>query len=187
MRKQPEATNATQKNLIDAFCLLSRKKPIEKISVKEITHRAGYNRCTFYQYFKDVYDLRDNIENITLSQIKENFTKNISKDNFNKSFFDAFININQERAAYFELLLNAANRAHFTDKLMTDVLPVFMKRFQISEENPHAEYLAGMYFAMVVATISHWIESGRTMPLAELTELLGRALTDGVITEIGRS
>lgn len=61
MKKQPEVTEATKQTLIDAFCLLNRETPIGKITIQAITRKAGYNRCTFYQYFKDVYDLLDHI------------------------------------------------------------------------------------------------------------------------------
>lgn len=47
----------TRENLIEAFWELYKDKPIEKITVKEITNRAGYNRGTFYAYFKDTYEV----------------------------------------------------------------------------------------------------------------------------------
>ena len=185
MRKHPEVTEATQKAFIDAFCILSREKPIEKITIKDITLKAGYNRCTFYQYFKDVYDLLDHIENMVLSHIKENFQNNITQENFSASFLDAFTRIHLEQAAYFDLLLNSANRTRFADKLMTDVMPIFLERFHLPKEHPHAEYLASMYFATVVAAISRWIQEGRTLPLEDLSQLLGNVLTQGVMQEIG--
>ena len=186
MRKHPEVTEATRKAIVDAFCIISRNKPIERITILEIARKAGYNRCTFYQYFKDVYDLLDHIENIVLSQIKENFERNITQENFNESFFTAFTRIHQEQAAYFDLLLNNSNRTRFADKLMTDVLPIFMKKFHMAKEHPYSEYLASMYFASVVAAISCWIGNGRALPLPDLSELLGNVLTKGVMTEIGK-
>lgn len=57
MKKQPQITEQTKACLREAFWTLYTKKPIEKISIKEITDLAGYNRGTFYLYYKDVYDL----------------------------------------------------------------------------------------------------------------------------------
>ncbi len=62
MKKQPQITELTRKRLKDAFWSLYTELPIEKISVREIAGRAGYNRGTFYEYFDDVYDLLDQIE-----------------------------------------------------------------------------------------------------------------------------
>lgn len=184
MRKKPEVTEATRKTLIDAFCLIAKDKPIEKITVREVTEKAGYNRCTFYQYFTDVYDLLEHIENIVLSQIKENFEKNIVREDFNRTFFDAFTRIQQEQAPYFNLLLSPAHYGRFTEKLYSKVMPTFMERFNLQKENPADEYLVGMYFATVVTAISRWIRDGRLLPLEDLSSLLGNVLTQGVLTEI---
>ena len=47
MKKQPHITEQTKNNLRIAFWSLYAQKPIEKISIKEITELAGYNRGTF--------------------------------------------------------------------------------------------------------------------------------------------
>lgn len=70
MKKQPEITECTRQNLVNAFCDLYKQKPIEKISISEITSSAGYHRSTFYQYFIDIYDVLEYIENNVLSYIK---------------------------------------------------------------------------------------------------------------------
>lgn len=70
MKKKPEITKKTKRNIVDNFCELYMEKPIEKISIQEITNRAGYNRSTFYQYFSDIYELLTYVEDELLSYIK---------------------------------------------------------------------------------------------------------------------
>ena len=67
-KKNPELTGQTIRNIKDAFWKLYEEKPIEKISVKQITDLAGYNRATFYLYFSSVRDVRDQIEDDLLAQ-----------------------------------------------------------------------------------------------------------------------
>ena len=67
--KQPAVTEQTKTNLRRAFWQLYEQKPIQKITVKQITDLAGYNRGTFYLYFKDVYDLLEDIEDKVLEVI----------------------------------------------------------------------------------------------------------------------
>ena len=43
--------------LADSFKELVLVKPIEKITIKEITDRAGVIRVTFYNHFQDKYEL----------------------------------------------------------------------------------------------------------------------------------
>ena len=43
--------------LADSFKELVQEKPVEKITIKEITDRAGVIRVTFYNHFQDKYEL----------------------------------------------------------------------------------------------------------------------------------
>ncbi|TPF96360.1 hypothetical protein EP30_08000 [Bifidobacterium sp. UTCIF-39] len=67
-KKNPEQTGQTIRNIKEAFWKLYEEKPIEKISVKQITDLAGYNRATFYLYFSSVRDVRDQIEDDLIAQ-----------------------------------------------------------------------------------------------------------------------
>ena len=42
---------------------------------QQITNLAGYNRSTFYQYFSNIYELRDYVENYVLTFITEEFSR----------------------------------------------------------------------------------------------------------------
>lgn len=54
-----------------SFTKLLSLKPIQSISVKELCEEAGINRGTFYTHYKDLYDLRDSIEEEALDDFKE--------------------------------------------------------------------------------------------------------------------
>ena len=43
--------------LAESFKELALEKPVEKITIKEITDRAGVIRVTFYNHFQDKYEL----------------------------------------------------------------------------------------------------------------------------------
>ena len=52
----------TKKRLKDGFLQLLQEKPVNEISVKELTALADMNRGTFYTHYSDVYDLLGRIE-----------------------------------------------------------------------------------------------------------------------------
>ena len=56
------ALEETREFFMEAFLKVLCEKPLNKISVKELCQRTGYNRSTFYYYFEDVYDLRKQVE-----------------------------------------------------------------------------------------------------------------------------
>ncbi len=184
MKKHPEITAATKKTFIDAFCILSKKKSFEKITIQELSRKAGFNRCTFYQYFKDIYELIDNIENIVVAHVKENFRNNISQENFMQTFFDAFTKIHKQDAPYFDLLLSPAHRTKFVEKLMSEVVPIFKEKFNLPPENLNSDFLTRIYLRTVLSAIEIWIDDGRKLPLQDLSKLLGNVLTKGVMAEI---
>lgn len=41
----------------EAFMHLLNRKPLDKITVKEIVEECGINRNTFYYHYDDIYDL----------------------------------------------------------------------------------------------------------------------------------
>ena len=69
--KHEQMREYTRQAIMEAFWTLYREKPIERISVKEITELAGYNRSTFYEYFTDTYSVLEAIEEELLDYARE--------------------------------------------------------------------------------------------------------------------
>jgi AcrR family transcriptional regulator len=57
----------TRNNIINAFIELRSKKELDKITVKELAALACINKATFYQYYKDIYDLSEVLETEVLT------------------------------------------------------------------------------------------------------------------------
>lgn len=186
MKKNPEATAVTRQNLVEAFCILLKKNPVQKITIHAISKKAGYNRSTFYKYFLDVYDILEYIENIVLAQVKENFQQNISPLNFEETFFAAFTKIQSDKAFYFDVLFNSDNRQRFIKRLIKEIAPIFMQTFNLSAENIKSKYLVEMYLQTVLTALICWLDNKRDITLAELSKLIGNILTCGVLPEIAK-
>lgn len=59
----------TRNSLFSAFIELRATKPVEKITIKELTEKADISKQTFYLHFQDIYDLSDYLENDALSSL----------------------------------------------------------------------------------------------------------------------
>lgn len=66
--KKPKSEQ-TKQNIIDAYLKLIPKKKWDKVSVKELCAQANITRGTFYQYYSDIYDLMEQIENALLDDV----------------------------------------------------------------------------------------------------------------------
>lgn len=59
----------TKSAIINAFLQLRSKKPLERITVKELSDLAEINKATFYLHYKDIYDLSETLENELLDSV----------------------------------------------------------------------------------------------------------------------
>jgi len=62
-------TERTKRSIANAFLELRKQKPIEKITVKELSELAYINKATFYTHYHDIYDLTDQLENEFMESI----------------------------------------------------------------------------------------------------------------------
>ena len=60
----------TKKEIKETFISLLEEKNFEKISVRDLTERAGINRGTFYLHYLDKYDLLDKLEGELFAKIQ---------------------------------------------------------------------------------------------------------------------
>ena len=59
----------TKRAIRSAFYELIKEKPLEKITVREITERAEINKTTFYAHYETVYDLVDQLEQEAVAEV----------------------------------------------------------------------------------------------------------------------
>lgn len=60
-KKENRRAAYSKRVIKESFIELLDQKPLSKITVKEICEMADVNRCTFYSYFDDIYDLHKKI------------------------------------------------------------------------------------------------------------------------------
>lgn len=81
-KKDNRSVLRTQTLLKDGLTELMRTKPLQKITVRELTDYVNLNRGTFYLHYKDIYDLMDQIEtNILNDFMKINQTHRVEDMN----------------------------------------------------------------------------------------------------------
>ena len=62
----------TRRSIINAFIELRAKKPIEKITIKELSETALINKATFYSHYNDIYDLSEQLEKEAVDMVLKN-------------------------------------------------------------------------------------------------------------------
>ena len=176
--KQPEITEKTKRNLQEAFWGLYVEKPIAKISIKEITDRAGYNRGTFYLYYRDVYDILERIEQEILDTIGSLIQKRQIKDGRldiegNMGFIISLAREYQKGRVIARLLSDNGDphfKAQFKE-LIWPLVETYLSptgSFSPAEERLVKEF----YLSGLLAVITAWLEDDADMPIDELIQLI---------------
>lgn len=65
----------TRAKIIDTFLDLMTVKKWDKITVKEICGAAAITRGTFYQYFSDIYDLMEQIQDALIDDVTRRYNR----------------------------------------------------------------------------------------------------------------
>ena len=59
----------TKRALSNAFLELRARKPLERVTIKELTELAEVSKATFYLHYKDVYDLSEQMQNDVIEKV----------------------------------------------------------------------------------------------------------------------
>lgn len=179
MNKQPEVTEQTRARLRAAFWELYRTRPIERISVREITERAGYNRATFYLYYHDVYELLAGIEDEVIAQVHAVASRLLPDEELDFSRHMGFI---MQMAAsgheYFSVLIGEHGDPAFARRFKDELRPV-LERFLVPgdvSDPREREIICELYLSGIVSAVSLWLSEDEPLPADAFVGLVARAL-----------
>lgn len=185
MKKQPDITLQTRQNLIDAFWALYCQHKIEKISVKEITLKAGYNRGTFYEYFIDVYDVLEQIENSLIPTANELPPVTAPAGNIELSL-DIFIKLYEQNSKYYAVLLGDTGDPAFVGKLKKAVKPM-IKNILLEKACLHQieiDYILEYLLSSMIGMMSYWFQQNKSLPATRFIELMYDLMENGVMKKL---
>ncbi|MBY4796915.1 TetR/AcrR family transcriptional regulator [Collinsella sp. AGMB00827] len=180
MNRRSAAVEQTRLNLREAFWELYSEKPVEKITIREITDRAGYNRATFYLHFRDVYDLFEQIEREILNEVRALVNERLLKDDtFDLSrHMGSIVRLAQHHERYLPRLMGPYGDPSFIQQMKVILAPL-PDRFILPAEglsDQERSVLRELYLAGLLGAISSWLAQTERMPTAELVTLIVAAL-----------
>lgn len=185
MKKQPVVTALTRQNLIDAFWALYCEKRIEKITVKEITQKAGYNRGTFYEYFSDVYDVLEKLEESLIPAIHELPPISIANQNTGMPL-DMFMNLYERNSKYYSVLLGDKGDPAFATKLKNSTKPVIKQAFneKYNIDPIEFDFILEFVLSAMIGIMSYWFRENKILPAESLVSLMYDLMENGIMQRI---
>ena len=183
MKKQPELTAQTKENLTLAFWSLYRQQKIEHITIKDITTKAGYNRSTFYEYFVDIYDVLNQLEESLLNYLKEQVLNSL-ENGLSNDVIQKLANVYETKGDYWGTLLGENGDPYFAQKMKAIMRPALIDAFGLPEKDIHTAYIFEFGLSALIGTLTYWYNHKREIPSTELVRLMNSMLATGILPEI---
>lgn len=160
--------------LAESFKELVLRQPIEKITIKEITEKAGVIRPTFYNHFQDKYEL---LEWIILTDLLEPIRPLIENKMVSEALLLLFMNIEKEREFYKQTVrLEGQNSFEsIARECVKEILLEIIEKNSVRKIPKFRwltpERIAEYYAQSMCSVVIVWIKSGMTISAKELVKI----------------
>ena len=172
--KESRKTRYTKMVLQNSLFELLEKKPITKITIKELCENADINRTAFYSHYTDQYDLLSKIENETLTWARESVANITDKNDKSKNIIiiEEIFQYIVDNSKNMKLLMSERGDINFQKQIFTIIYQQCGIYFS-SDDNPN---LRSEYFIFVVngsiGLLQHWLKNGMTKSAREMAEII---------------
>lgn len=174
----------TKKVMVQSLTKLMTEKPINKITVTELTDLADVNRSTFYLYYKDIYDMVNKIETEMIEefqiQLKKLYLPKTNKDSI-LSFFIFVFEFVRQNADFCKILLGQEGDYTFLNKFkkaIAESQPPIVNRFYGFE----SQYFMPFAISGCIGAIQQWLEDDMAIPEKDISEFLISLISNGINT-----
>lgn len=160
--------------LAESFKELALKQPIEKITIKEITDKAGVIRPTFYNHFQDKYEL---LEWIITTELLNPVEPLIQNGMVNEALVLLFTNIENEKEFYTKAskLEGQNSFGSIAQACVEKVLLAVIEHSTAGKQQKYVwltpERIAKYYAQSMCYVVISWIQTGMTISAKELAEI----------------
>ena len=154
---------ATKRLLADTLIELLAKRPLDKITVKELVATCHVNRQTFYYNFQDIYDL---IAWIFAEKTKEILDGGKIYENWQDSFREIVRSMLENKS----LILNSfrsLHRTHMERYLKDWIRPIIERRIDLQSKGvillpEDRSFIINIYTLGFIGLLMEWVENDMT-------------------------
>lgn len=182
-----QAKNGIDVALAESLKELSRVRPIEKITIKEITDKAGVIRPTFYNHFQDKYEL---LEWIIREELMAPAMPLFDNGMMREGITFIFTAIEKEKDFYIKAV-QLEGQNSFTDMMQKAASEIIHSRMHVDKMKERIKYpwlttelIAEFYGHMACSVAIRWIKSGMEIPVNELVDVFLSISQESMVNNI---
>ena len=163
----------TKDYLTESFKELAERKSIAKITIADITNNCEYSQPTFYNHFKDKYDLITWIAKCNAREIVLEKNKDGKLDSIIKDFIESAENNKKlaENITKYAFSIRAL-RENIANAYIETICELIKERNNM-ETIPSKDYkVISLYFVGAVSLLGQWLVNGMPYPKTDLKEAI---------------
>lgn len=168
MKKQPDRTARTRRKLIDSFWKFYEEKPIDKITIKEITDCAGVYRSTFYQYFSDIYDVLAAVEE-EMEYSYDAFLRQASNASSVSATKEIILDFYCTNGKFLALLLGPHGDPQFLSAAKVRVKKTLKSILNIPSCDFETEIFIEMASSAIISMLTYWYDNQESVSLHQVS------------------
>lgn len=150
----------TKRAMVASLKNLLLKKPLNKITISDITEECGVNRMTFYYHFQDIFEL---IEWACEEDAAKVLEGKKTYETWQEGFYNIFMEVSNNRPFVMNVY-NSLSREHIenylyklTYQLLIDVVEEMSKGIPVREKDKC--FIADFYKYSFVGLVLNWIKN----------------------------
>lgn len=166
----------TKRKLRDGLLQLLEEKPINEISVKELTEKVDVNRGTFYFHYEDIFGLLQSIENDFFDQFDLRLSVNpdtISNEEF-FPYLNTIFSFVSENGTFCRIMLGKHGDIQFVERIKNRI-DTQCSHFWLKYSSDPTMDRYEMYNAFIingcVGMIQQWLNVSTSLTVEDITEL----------------
>lgn len=183
-----QGKNAMDLILAESLKDLVKTHSIEKITIKEITDKAGVIRPTFYNHFQDKYEL---LEWIILSEVLEPILPLLKNNMVEQAILLLFSSIEKDKVFYVKISHMEGQNSfceifkNGVKKMLLEVMQETKNEWFLTKQRKHAcvtcDLIAAYYAQSISFFVNRWIEHDMEISSEELAQVTNDLMQKSLI------
>lgn len=169
----------TNQRLNKALVELLKEKPVNEITVKELTERAGVSRCVFYLHYDNLLDMLNSLEEEMFAEyqkcMRELFSKEINHDTLVLDILRISFQITLDYLPITRLTYSDGSYPKYLTKYTNILLKEVNAQFQ-GKLSQRSQSILFFYASGTTMIMREWIQSDLSKSPAEMAVMVNNII-----------
>lgn len=160
-----EAKQVTKEAIEEALLILMEEKPLNNISISELTRKAGVSRNAFYRH----YQTKEALFHKMIKRATLKVVKGLQRFNFQTERYQAWLYLfkqAKENARLLKIILK-----YNMLQWIYDIIINRLNKFRKQNESNQNQYRNSFWSQAVLSVLGRWISEGMVVPEEEMAAM----------------